>query len=286
MYTSKEEEVWRIELFNSKLRPMFGICIYNLVAIRAEASDRSEMVTQLLFGDTFEVIGTSENGKWQEIKILEDGYTGWMDKKLFFPISVEEIQAQEKASHFVSTDTVAFVKDNASIFPIFFGSYLPLFDGDYVYLGSKKFSFVGHPKRIEENLEHTILDNAQRYLHTPYLWGGKSHAGIDCSGLVQVVFRSSGHKLKRDAWQQASMGSPVDDLKKAKSCDLAFFSNEKGRVTHVGILLDTATIIHAHGQVRIDKIDTIGIINGDTGLYSHTLSGIRRIVDESKHAAP
>ncbi len=261
---------------------MFGICTYNLVPIRAEASDKSEMVTQLLFGDTYELLRESENGKWIEIRIEEDTYVGWMDKKLFSELSKEQATLLKGGSPFISTDTIGYIETDEIRSPIFFGSYLPLFDGDYVYLGRKQFSFKGSTKKIDKGLPHTILHNAKTFLHTPYLWGGKSHAGIDCSGLVQIVFRSSGHKLKRDAWQQASMGTSVENIKKAKSCDLAFFSNDQGRVTHVGILLNSEEIIHAHGKVRIDKIDQIGIINGDTGLYSHTLSGIRRIVEEIK----
>jgi len=258
---------------------MFGICSFNLVAIRSEATDRSEMVTQLLFGDVYELLEESENGKWLKIRILEDEYVGWMDKKLFTAFSAQEAEKLKSEPEIISLDTVGFLTTEKISFPIFFGSYLPFYDGTYVYLSNSRLSFNGKTKQLKENLEQTILHTAHSFLHTPYLWGGKSHAGIDCSGLVQIVFRSNGHKLKRDAYQQASMGSPVEHIEKAKSCDLAFFSNDAGRVTHVGILLDNATIIHAHGKVRVDKIDALGIINGDTGLYSHKLSGIRRIID-------
>lgn len=259
---------------------MFGICTFNLVAIRAEASDRSEMVTQLLFGDVYKVLEESENEKWLKICILDDEYIGWMDKKLFSSFSDEDLAKWDVSSLFFTSDTIGFVRDEKLNFPIFFGSYLPFYDGSYVYLNKHRLSFHGEAKQLKENMEQTILHTAHSFLHTPYLWGGKSHAGIDCSGLVQMVFRSNGHKLKRDAYQQASMGTPVEHIEKAKSCDLAFFSNDTGRVTHVGILVDPTAIIHAHGKVRIDKLDAIGIINGDTGLYSHKLSGIRRIIDE------
>lgn len=266
--------------------PMFGICAYNLVAIRAEASDKSELVTQLLFGDLYTVEKESENGKWLEIKVVEDGYVGWMDKKLFFDVSEDYSKQWLSKPRYVCADSIGFVSGEGFQQPIFFGSYLPLFDGHYVYLGSKGLSFKGTAQKLEQGMQQNILHHAQTFLHTPYLWGGKSHAGIDCSGLVQIVFRNNGHKLQRDAWQQASMGSPVENIEEAKSCDLAFFSNDAGRVTHVGILLGPQDIIHAHGKVRKDKIDHIGIINGDTGLYSHRLSGIRRIVHESKQREP
>src|SRR5689334_11527614 len=118
---------------------MFGICTFNLVAIRAEASDRSEMVTQLLFGEVYEIIEESENGKWVKISILEDEYVGWMDKKLFTPFAFEEMNKRKSRSSAVSIDTVGVISNEKLSFPIFFGSYLPFYDGTYVYLNNQRF---------------------------------------------------------------------------------------------------------------------------------------------------
>jgi gamma-D-glutamyl-L-lysine dipeptidyl-peptidase len=266
---------------------MFGICAYNLVAVRAESSDKSEMVTQLLFGDSYKVLKESENGKWLLIEILEDDYQGWIDKKLHTAVLDTFMADFERLPKQICSEMVGYIGNTEVLMPIFFGSYLPLFDSESVYLNNNRLTFKGQSKTIDKQMSKpNFTDTAKSFLNTPYLWGGKSHAGIDCSGFVQMVFRSQGIKLKRDAWQQASMGESVENIEKAESCDLAFFSNDSGKVTHVGIMLSKTEIIHAHGKVRIDQINNQGIINGDTGLYSHTLSGIRRIDHVPKLHAP
>jgi cell wall-associated NlpC family hydrolase len=82
--------------------------------------------------------------------------------------------------------------------------------------------------------------------------------------------------LPRDSWQQAELGETIEFLTKANCGDLCFFDSEEGRITHVGILLDNNTIIHSSGKVRIDKIDSAGITNSDTGQQTHKLKLIKR----------
>ena len=256
---------------------MFGICAFNLVAIRAHDSDKSEMVTQLLFGDTYSVL--AENEKWIQIEISDDCYRGWMDKKLHYPITETFFEKTRQIENHFCAEVVGYLEVGSVTQPIFFGSYLPLFDGNYVYLDNKRFLFKGKTNKVKKAMSSKdILHTALSFTGSPYLWGGKSHAGIDCSGFTQMVFRSCGYTLMRDAYQQVSMGTHVEKIEEAKSGDLAFFSNDIGRITHVGILASNHEIIHAHGKVRIDKINSIGIINGESGLYSHKLNGIRRIM--------
>jgi cell wall-associated NlpC family hydrolase len=122
----------------------------------------------------------------------------------------------------------------------------------------------------------TLAAVYQHFLNSPYLWGGKSVFGIDCSGFVQQVLKMFGIKLLRDAYLQAEQGQPVQSLQEAKLGDLAFFQNEKGKVTHVGIMLDEGKIIHASGQVRIDTLNKDGIVT-EAGERTHSLHSVRRI---------
>jgi cell wall-associated NlpC family hydrolase len=121
-----------------------------------------------------------------------------------------------------------------------------------------------------------IKERAMPFLSTPYLWGGRSVFGIDCSGFTQMVFRFFNIPLLRDAYLQATQGDVVGFLQEARCGDLAFFDNAEGRITHVGILLNDQEIIHSSGNVRIDKIDNAGIINVETSVRTHKLRIIKR----------
>ncbi len=131
---------------------------------------------------------------------------------------------------------------------------------------------------LVENTAIFIKQLTYRYLNTPYLWGGKSSVGIDCSGFTQQVFKILGIPLLRDAYQQATQGEAVNSLVEATCGDLAFFDNEQSRITHVGIMIDNKTIIHASGYVRIDKIDEEGITHSITGKRTHKLWGVKRMI--------
>jgi cell wall-associated NlpC family hydrolase len=116
---------------------------------------------------------------------------------------------------------------------------------------------------------------AQGFLHVPYLWGGRSDCGLDCSGLTQVIFKIKGIKIPRDAAEQALLGNNIEFGKQLPS-DLAFFHNAEGKITHVGIVTKTG-FIHASGRVREDDLTADGIICRDNGKQSHSLSFIKRL---------
>jgi cell wall-associated NlpC family hydrolase len=118
----------------------------------------------------------------------------------------------------------------------------------------------------------------RQFLNVPYLWGGKTPFGIDCSGFSQIVVRCIGINLHRDAYQQAEQGKVVSFLEEVQTGDLAFFDNEEGRITHVGIMLNSHSIIHASGKVRLDNIDSYGILDAENRNYSHKLRIIKRLL--------
>ena len=253
-----------------------GICALSMVAIRNEPSHKSEMVNQLLFGETLEVLETQN--EWMRIRCAYDGYEGWMLQAQFVMLSLSEYQELNRIKPHLCFDLVQIMVNENSIYSIVLGSNLPWFWGNTCRIGKANFVFDGNSK-LPEMLQGSkaIIENAYMYLNAPYLWGGRSPFGIDCSGFTQMVFKLCGINLKRDAWMQAEQGDTINLLDEAQPGDLVFFDNEEGRIVHVGILTAKNKIIHASGKVRVDNIDHQGIFNNETRKYTHNLRLIRRI---------
>lgn len=249
-----------------------GACRLSVVPVRAEGSDKAEIVTQLLFGDQYRVLESSSDEKWLKIRIDFDQYEGWIDTKQHF----EEAERPQSDSLYIFTELMYMMVFPFGPVNIQMGSIL---DGSDEVIKEQMDELFeeGAVKPLNEKRGAAYLEErALQYMNAPYLWGGKSLFGIDCSGFVQQLFKMCGIALPRDAWQQAEIGQTVEDLATVRNGDVAFFHNEKGRITHVGILLSDEEIIHASGRVRIDRFDEQGIFNEETQQHSHKLTKVQR----------
>ena len=247
----------------------YGICKLSLVPLRFEASDKSELVSQILYGEHFKVLEQRKN--WSKIRLAFDKYEGWIDNKQYLEISSEDYNNISSSKPKYSSDLVEFIHDeNNQLHPILLGSSLNSLEFlNHSYDGNSVAKVM--PK---ENL----IKTASLYLNSPYLWGGKTPFGIDCSGFTQMVYKINGYKLLRDASQQATQGEVLSFIEESEPGDLAFFDNADGEIIHVGIIMENNYIIHAHGNIRVDRLDQSGIYNVDKNQHTHKLRMIKKII--------
>jgi gamma-D-glutamyl-L-lysine dipeptidyl-peptidase len=254
----------------------FFVSIVPVCPIRAEAAHRSEQISQLLFGEVCELLESAKD--FLRVRVLYDQYEGWCQASQLVEIDDEQVKQQ---STIVAGEWMNKVEVNNQPMMIPFGSSLDLLEDGKAHFGKYSISYQGSTINIGNTYfnEANIEKFSTMYLNTSYQWGGRTVFGVDCSGFCQLVFKCMGIHLMRDAYQQATQGEVVGFMQEAKCGDLAFFDNEAGKITHVGILLNSDTIIHSSGKVRIDTIDNLGIINRDTGKRTHNTRVIKRIAE-------
>jgi hypothetical protein len=251
----------------------FVIAIVPVSPMRLEASHRAEMVNQLLFGETAKVLESTKD--FTKIQCIYDDYIGWCQTSQLAAIPEALLN---NSNNVLTANYLSEIKCNGASMQIPMGCPVGIFQNGQTQIGNDLFNVdvsLNQPSAALVN-ESAINAIANSYLNTPYLWGGKSIFGIDCSGFTQQVYRSLGMALPRDAYQQAALGEVVGFLQEAKCGDLAFFDNAEGKITHTGLMLNNATIIHSSGKVRIDPIDNMGIVNKLSGERTHQLRIIKR----------
>lgn len=232
-----------------------GICTVSVAAIRAEQSHQSEMTSQILYGETVDIL--EKAAKFIKIKMHFDGYEGWVDVQQISEISEEYFQ-QRKTE--LVQNTLQMYSTSQGVILLSIGSEVNSEKADPIFLKTEK-----------------VSETAQKFFNVPYLWSGRSFFGIDCSGFVQLVYKVHGISLPREAHQQSEVGEVLSFVEESKPGDLAFFENLDGQISHVGMMLEDQNIIHAYGKVRIDSLDSTGIFNKELNKHTHKLRFLRSV---------
>lgn len=235
-----------------------GVCNVSVAPVRADKTDRAEIVTEMLYGESADILEVVNN--WTRIKMHYDGYEGWMDTKQITLVT-DDFLAKRK-THLVTEPFQSRVMESGKML---------------LSMGSEVSFETVHAQR-GATVRQSIVETAKEFLNVPYLWGGKSFFGVDCSGFTQLVLKVHDIKYPRDAYQQGEVGEPLSFIEEAQPGDLAFFENSEGRIIHVGFMLENNQIIHAHGKVRIDTLDSSGIFNKELNKHTHKLRFIRNIL--------
>lgn len=252
------------------------VCPFSVVPVRKEPNDRAELVTQWLWGETAEVLERQE--KWTRLRFHLDAYEGWVDNK---QMTKSPFALPREAERSIEASASVDLGGTKLILPMGAVATLPKPQEGVIPLhGTPKFQ--GHTTRdLSGPANINAMQLTRVFLGCPYLWGGRTPWGVDCSGFTQMVYMLAGVFLPRDAWQQAAVGTEVKSVKDVRAGDLAFFSNAEGRVVHVGFVLpgpDKAHIVHASGHVRLDVLDEKGILHLQERVHTHESCGIRRVV--------
>jgi len=249
------------------------VCENVFVPLRSGPSHKSEMLSQVLFGEKYTII--DKVGSWIKIETVFDKYTGWIDAD-----HLQQSPEKDSVNGYVLNRCLLCYKSDKTKLVLEPGCeiYNPDFEAKTFFSGENKYTAGNEFSNSYITTTESAGELALRFINSPYIWGGRIPSGIDCSGLTQLVYKIRGTALPRDSWKQAETGSPIDFLDQAEAGDLVFFDNDRGKISHVGMILSRGLVIHASGRVRIDTIDHQGIYKPETGGYSYHLRMIKRVL--------
>jgi len=257
------------------MKTQYGFCNITSIPLRANPSDKQEMVSQMLYGEVYKVLDAQ--GKWVLVRLEDDGYEGWIDKNQHTALAEEEYVTLKEMPKRVITKPISAINSKLGKIHVSFGS-------TFCHTLTDNFAYCLNDSIPKDSIEfptlfqkEKMISYAMGLLNVPYLWGGKTVFGLDCSGFTQIVAKTAGYKLLRDASQQATQGIAVDFFQESIPGDLAFFDNDEGKIIHVGIVIDQHKIIHASGKVRVDTFDHQGIFDTEKNIYTHRLRLIKRL---------
>jgi len=234
----------------------------------------SEIISQALIWERVEIIGIKDN--WCKIKQW-DNYESWIYKDC---LSSDEVYAKNNLSNYSKwfyvnkriSEIISEDKKNKKY--LSFGSLIPIIDiKDEVFLitimpdNNKYYINVDNVVSSEDNIDlDRIINYSMQIIGTPYLWGGKSGFGYDCSGFIQTLFRFLKVALPRDCKDQISCSNLQKVSKDIQKGDLIYFNNNDN-VSHVGMLINSSNFIHCSGEVKIESTNKDDV-NFNLDLYN------------------